>query len=59
MMMPEIIIAIITATTIVSLITALIYVSEIPELEEKYRNTQKFKEHYSSEYEQENKYEDG
>lgn len=36
-MTPEILTAIITAAAIVSLITALIYVSEIPKMEEEYR----------------------
>lgn len=46
--MSEILTAIITATAIVSLITALIYISEIPEMEEEYReklkNLDKFTE---------------
>lgn len=37
MMMPEILTAIIAATTIVSLITVLIFASEIPEMKEEYR----------------------
>lgn len=40
-MIPEILAAIITATTVVSIITALIFVSEIPKIEEQYRENLK------------------